>query len=90
MPELDSDRARRWLQNRIGEEVDQWFFAQCRDVYADFYLYFKTSDIKIAQEAPDGYGLAWTKRINKGATREQVRRELYDILRRLPCLPVTL
>jgi hypothetical protein len=87
---LASDRAHRWLLKRIEEEVDQWYIAQCRNLWADFYLYFKLGDIKIAQDAPEGYDLALTQRISKEFTREQVRHELYDILRRVPCLPATL
>lgn len=87
----ESERMRSWLMRRISEEVEQWNIAQVRDMFADFYLYYTQGDIKIAQDLPgEGWKLAMTQRIHKGATREQIRRMLWDALKNCPCLPLSM
>jgi len=80
---------------RLRLELEQWFIKQCRNEYADYYLYYRpTSPITdggflICSEKPEGYLLGWNQPIDKGATVDQNHRKLSDVLRKLPIMNYT-
>ncbi len=83
------------LENTLKAELDQWFIRQCRDEYADFYLYYLPATaehdggLSICKDRPANpeLRLAMAERINKGATIDQnFNRIRNSVLRSLPVL----
>ena len=73
------------INTRLKMELDQWFIKQCRNNFADFYLYYieatpeHNGGFIICENDPPNkdYKLAWNQAINKGATVNQN----YNLLR---------
>jgi len=87
------------LETRLLDELKAWFPRQCRENYADFYLYYRPTteemagDILVVKDIPGNRGseylLAMPERINKGASIAQnFNRIRLGVLRRLPVLSV--
>ncbi len=83
------------LENTLKAELEQWFVRQCRDEYADFYLYYLPTTaehdggISICKNKPANpeCRLAMAQRINKGATIDQNFKWIrHGVLRSLPVL----
>ena len=79
----------------LDAELNKWFVAQCHNVYAHFYLWYRQTTeaapgaIKISEEKPGvDYELATGQMISRGCTVEQNRNGLVDIVFRLPILPL--
>jgi hypothetical protein len=86
------------LETRLLDELNQWFPKQCRDQFADFYLYYLPTTtehdggILIASDDPANpeYQLAMNEKIHKGNTVEQNFNWIRSgILRRLPVLSIS-
>lgn len=79
---------------RCRELALEWYRAQCRNIYAALYLYYKRSGpdspgrLAIGEDCPPGYELASPQRLGPGATQDQIRERLKEICRRLPILPL--
>jgi hypothetical protein len=82
------------IQTRLRAELNQWFTAQCKNIYDDYYLYYLPTThehiggILICKEAPANpeYQLAGCGRLNKGATVDQNMNVLRAVCERLPIL----
>lgn len=86
------------LETRLLNELEQWFVRQCKDPFADFYLYYLPTTaehdggILICAEAPANpeYKLAMSERIYKGdSVGQNFNRIRRDVLRTLPVLSLT-
>jgi hypothetical protein len=84
------------MKERLKSELEQWYIKQCRDPYADFYLYHVPSSPErnggflICKENPPNrdYVLSSPQRIDKSLTPAQNYSKFYDVLRQLPVLDV--
>ena len=81
--------------NRLRAELDQWFIKQCRNIHADYYLYYQATTperdggfIFTTEKPGDGYLLGWNQPANKGATVDQNMHAFSDVLRRLPIMGI--
>ena len=82
--------------NRLRTELDQWFMKQCRNIHADYYLYYQATTPErnggflFLEDKPENtdYLLGWNQPANKGATVEQNMHTFSDILRRLPIMSI--
>ena len=83
------------LEARIRVELEQWFIRQCRDMDADYYLYYMEANkrhdggIIICKDPPANpeCKLAMSEPIRKGCTVEQNYNWLrLGICRRLPIM----
>lgn len=82
------------LQTALRNELEQWFVKQCKNNYADFYLYFTPTTnehngkIMICEDKPSPeYSLAMPEKIKKGCTIDQNFNWIsHGILTKLPVL----
>ncbi len=83
------------LENVLKVELGQWFIRQCRNEYADFYLYYLPATaehdrgLSICKDRPANpeVCLAMAERINKGATIDQNFNWIrHGVLHSLPVL----
>lgn len=77
----------QWLWEVAEREAERWYKKAVANPFGRFYLYYTKGNALVAEEAPEGYHLAWQERISPASTQEQVKRFIYEKLRRCPCLP---
>ena len=76
----------------FSELVKGWFSRQMRNPFGAFYLYFRPAEgesageIRIEEQAPDGFQIADGRRIAPGWTIERARCYIWDVWRTLPIL----
>ena len=87
-PEMTMTQVRDLIHAEARKCADKWFPLQCRKDWASFYLYYRTGELDVAEDAPEGWTLASAERINPGDTRAQVAAKIATIAQRLPFLPV--
>jgi len=87
----------RDIKDRLQAELEQWFLKQCKNNYADFYLYYLPAapehdgGLLIAENIKNPeYLLAMPEKINKSITVEQNfnRIMVYGVLNKLPILTI--
>ena len=82
--------------NRLRAELDQWFIKQCRNIHADYYLYYQATTPErnggflFLEDKPENsnYLLGWNKPVDKGATVEHNMHTFSDVLWRLPIMGI--
>ena len=79
--------AEQWLWDQARKAALEAFRIQSRDNYAAVYLYHRRGELTAAKDAPAGFELSTGQRISPGSTVDQNTRWIYEIGRRLPCLP---
>ena len=87
-PEMTMKQVRDLVHAEARKCAEKWFPLQCRRDWASFYLYYRTGELDVAEDAPAGWTLASAERINPGDTRAQVAAKIATIAQRLPFLPV--
>ena len=76
----------------IDLELKQWFVKQCRDNYADYYLYYlpttaeHNGGLLISENKPANTEYQLAERVRKDLTVDQNRYRLTEVARRLPIL----
>lgn len=84
-------RAEEWLWERAAREAQRWSAMQCQDIHGQFYVYYRSGDVVVAEDAPDEtYRLATPQRLSPVQTKSEVKHFIYHALRRCPCLPLDL
>ena len=86
--EMTMQQVRDLIAREARKCAEKWFPLQCRRDWASFYLYYRTGELDVAEDAPAGWTLASAERINPGDTRAQVAAKIATIAQRLPFLPV--
>lgn len=77
---------RKWVRQQAKIAAKDWQIEQSKNIYAEFYLYFKRGQVMIARELPgEDWYLASPQRIT--GTKEQVEQFSIDTLWKCPCLP---
>ena len=87
-PEMTMKQVRDLIHAEARKCSEKWFPLQCRKEWASFYLYYRTGELDVAEDAPAGWTLASAERLNPGDTRAQVAAKIATLAQRLPFLPV--
>ena len=76
-----------WLHKTVQRET-RVFFRQASESPYGWYVWYKTGDVKFAQEQPAGYELAFPECIRISMTHDQITRQVINKLQSVPCLPI--
>lgn len=83
---MDYKEVKKWLHENVKNAVAKWQPEQFRNVNADYFLFYKRGEIRIARELPgDDWDIASNRRVT--GTKEQAFQFCYNLLHELPCLP---
>lgn len=92
---MNYKESEKWLKQQVAVVVDDWFIKQARNEYAEFYVWVRPGFIVVAEENPGpGYiiaplhGKRGGKAISIAWTKEAAFVNIYESVRKLPCLPI--
>ena len=76
-----------WFTEEVARCAREGHAAMCRLGGGEWYLYYKTLSIVIAQEKPEGYTLATGERVLGNRTVQGLTAWVHTNTSRLPVLP---